>query len=109
MLVTGPSFLALRPQGAAQGWRCLCAVPLRKACLPDLCESFRLLMVKTQFGFLQESLPCQRARSLVFLSLLPGQSGYVRDVGDAHLFLHEVGAQAQEQGRALWAKRPARE
>ena len=99
LLVTGPSFLAMRPRG----WRSLCAVPLHKAGPPELGESFRLIMVKSQFGLLQESILCQRGKAKVQLSVLPGQSGYVRDVGDAHLLLHELASQAVFQGRALWA------
>ena len=34
--------------------------------------------------------------------VLPCQSGYVRDCGDAHLLVHELTASARDQSRPLW-------
>ena len=53
-------------------------------------DSWRLIEVREQLALLQEGVVSQRLRGPLRVSVPPGQSGYVRDVADAHLLLHEV-------------------
>ena len=69
----------------------------------DEIESFRLIMVKSQLGLLQEGVLFIRLRDIVRIKITPGQSGYLRDVADAHLLLHELSAAAIQDGRPLCA------
>jgi hypothetical protein len=98
MLLTGPTFFALRPRL----WRGAAAVPLFKSGLPSENKSYRLIMVKCQMGLLQEALVFERIVAKVRATVTPGQSGYCRDVGDAHLLLHELMAEAIGLGKPLW-------
>ena len=90
------------PCGEARGlaWELRSPAPQRGPV--DLSSSFRLIMVKAQLGLIQESVVHRRLFGHLQDSVLPGQSGYVRDVGDAHLALHELAAAAAAQGRPLW-------
>eukprot|EP00959_Pyramimonas_sp_CCMP1952_P156556 3274147-Pyramimonas_sp.AAC.1 len=60
-------------------------------------------MIKAQLGLLQEGVLCNRLRPIVRAAITPGQSGYIRDTGDAHLLLHELVAEAEHHGRPLIA------
>ena len=74
------------------------------AAAQETCDSnFRLIMVKALFGLMQEGLVFQRLRSTIRSSLCPGQAGYIRDVADTHLLLHEVTAEFFNSGRPLWS------
>ena len=84
MDIAGPACLACRPKM----WRGAAAVPLFKKGAITASESFRLIMIKSQMGLLQEGLLFNRLSSQVRSSITPGQSGYIRDVGHAHLLLH---------------------
>ena len=99
MEVCGPAVLAVRPRL----WRSSAAVPLLKKGPTTDRLSFRLIMVKAQMGLLQEGIIFRRLRYRVRASITPGQSGYVRDVGDAHLLLHECTAEAIGLNKPLWA------
>ena len=98
MYVTGPALLAARPRV----WCGACAVPLHKSGPSDSSESFRLIMIKCAFGLLQEGLVFQRLKSPIRSCISGGQSGYIRDVGDAHLLLHEVTSIFHATLRNLW-------
>ena len=99
MRLTGPGCLAIRPllcRGSA-------AVPLHKKGDCSNNKSFRLIMVKCQLGLLQEGIVFARTSVQVRSSITPGQSGYMRDVADAHLLLHELVAERCALLLCLWA------
>ena len=77
-------------------------VPTFKRGDPALHDSWRQLEVGTQFGLLQECIVFGRTRAVVRAYLSPYQSGYVRDVADAHLVLHEFLAEVVHSGRCAW-------
>ena len=56
----------------------------------------------TQLGLFQEGILFGRLKEPIRSYLTPGQSGYVRDVSDAHLLLHELQASVIGSGRCLW-------
>ncbi len=99
MDLAGPACLAVRPMA----WRGAASVPLYKKGLPEEATSYRLIMVKSQLGLLQEDLVHARLSSQVKGSITAGQSGYIRDVGDAHLLLHECMAEAIAVHKPIWA------
>ena len=99
MLLTAPDCLAIRPEL----WRSACAVPLHKKGSTDVYGNFRMIMVKCLFGLMQEGLFFQRLRSVIRANIRPGQSGYIRDVGDAHLLLHCTTAAFLHSRRTLWS------
>ena len=99
MRLTGPGGLAIRPRS----WRGSRAVTRHKAGPSDLGESFRLIVIKSQFGLLQEDLAFHRLRDCIRERVSQGQSGCIRDVGDAHLLLHEIMAVAVHDRRVVCA------
>ena len=84
--LTGPGCLALKPDL----WRRSLVVPKHKQGFLALASNWRFLEVRSQIALLHESVFINRLRPLLTNALVPGQSGYVRDVSDAHLLLHEV-------------------
>ena len=81
MDLTGPARLAVRPCL----WRSVAAVLLFKRGSPAASSSYRLIMIKSQLGLLQEGILFQRISGSIRASSTPGQSGCIRDAGDAHL------------------------
>ena len=98
MRLVGPGILALRPRV----WRIRCMVPVFKKGDAVLIDSWRLIEVETQMGLLQELLIFNRAVHCVRAYLSSFQSGYIRDVGDAHLVLHEVLSAVISDDRCAW-------
>ena len=84
--ICGPCKLAVRPNL----WRWASAVPLHKNGNPQHIPNYRLIMIKQQMGLLQETLLSQRLEPKVRSALTSGQSGYVRDVEDPIVLLHEI-------------------
>ena len=99
MKLLGPGGLALRPRL----WRGANAVTRYKEGPPDEGESYRLIMVRAQLGLLQEGLLFQRLQGPLRDRITQGQSGYIRDVGDAHLLLHELTAAAIQARKTIIA------
>jgi hypothetical protein len=98
MRLLGPGVLALKPMV----WRYRCMVPIYKKGPVSEVGSWRQLEVQTQLGLLQEGIIFCRVKLHVRRYICVGQSGYVRDVGDAHLLVHELAASAEQGGRSLW-------
>ena len=98
MSITGPGGLALRPLS----WRKRCMVPLFKCGEVFDVDSWRLLEVPVQMGLLQETVLANRVRPRMLQHLYPGQSGFLRDVSDPQLVLHEVLAVVRESLRSAW-------
>ena len=96
--LVGTGCLALRPCL----WRARLMCPKYKGGLPLLADNWRQLEICSQFGLLQESIVVERVKPTVRPYVLQCQSGYVRDVADAHLLGHEFIAAALGQGRPLW-------
>jgi hypothetical protein len=94
----GPSLLASRP-GA---WREGCMDTAFKRGPGGLLSSYRLLTVRAQMGLLQEAVLATRIRPTIQQSLCPGQSGYIRDVEDPMLMLHELVSMMILMKRMLW-------
>ena len=59
-------------------------------------------MIKSQLGLLQEGLIFGRLVGQIRNSITPGQSGYVRDVGDAHLLLQLIMAESIGLAKPCW-------
>ncbi|CAK0815216.1 unnamed protein product [Prorocentrum cordatum] len=97
-LLMGPGVLALRPR--LRRARVLGTAYKRGPWIAS--SSFRLLCIVCQHGLLQEGLLFERLRVPLWRSLLDGQSGHVRDCGDAHLVLHEVVASRSATGLPTW-------
>ena len=55
-------------------------------------DNWRQLEVPSQLGLLQESVLATRAKGPVRAHLSQGQSGYIRDVSDPQMVLHEISA-----------------
>lgn len=96
--LVGPASLACRPSL----WRGALMWALWKRGDPRSLESFRLIMVKSQMGLLQEGLLTQRLTLPLRSALTPGQSGYARGVEDPHLLLHELVTESLAAHRCLW-------
>ena len=60
--------------------------------LRHLVESFRQIMVESQFSLLQEGILFERLFLPVRAAQVPGQSGHVRGVEDPHLLFHQISA-----------------
>lgn len=95
----GPNLLACRPSL----WRQACMDTTHKNGPGSCITSFRLLTVRAQMGLLQEGVLASRLRPNINGHLCPGQSGYIRDVEDPMLALHELVAVLTHSGRMLWA------
>ena len=94
----GAGCLALRPHL----WRTRIMCPKHKAGSLLNVDNWRQVEICLQLGLLQECLVVARFAEDVRNYILPCQSGYVRDVSDAHLVIHELCAEARGQHRALW-------
>ena len=97
--LVGPACLPLRPRL----WRERALTVRHKRGPVDISSSFRLLGVMSQHGLLQESILSARVKPRLVASLLPGQSGYIRDAGDAVLFFNELTADYKAHRRCLIA------
>ena len=96
--LTGPGLLACRPSL----WRAACLDTVYKSGPCAFPNSFRLLSVRVQMGLLQEAVLAARIKPQVRACLTTGQSGYVRDVEDPLLALHELLVAQSSLGRSLW-------
>ena len=65
--------------------------------------SFRLIMIEAQLGLLQEGILFNSVVGKIRSTVTPGQSGHSRDVGDAHLLLDTLVAEAKGLRKPLWA------
>ena len=79
-------------------WRNTFVVPKFKAGFALSSASWRFLEIRAQIALLHEAVLIARLRPRHRAAVLPGQSGYVRDVGDAHLALHEITAMRRDVG-----------
>ena len=86
MRLAGPGMLALR----ATLWRLAFLWPIYKKGSAGTMEAFRRIWVRSQMGLLQEGLFSLSCKAQIVGSLTRGQSGYIRDVADAHLLLDGI-------------------
>jgi hypothetical protein len=96
--IVGPGCFAARPCL----WRARLMCPKHKSGSLLLVDNWRQLEICSQFGLLQESLLVDRLKPVVRPYVEQCQSGYVRDVSDAHLLSHEMMASAMGQCRPIW-------
>jgi len=82
-------------------WRSAALVPQYKRGDPICIESWRLILVLSQFALLQEGLVAGRVREMIVDALEQGQSGYIRGVEDPQLLLHELCALFVDTHRRL--------
>ena len=94
----GPKHLGRRPAP----WRQALMVALYKKGSQASIDSYRLIMVRSQLGLLQEGIVTNRIAQHVRASLTEGQSGFVRGCEDPQLLLHEIMADALSLGLCLW-------
>ena len=98
IMLTGPGALAFRPQR----WKyAFLWTKHKKKSAYDI-ENFRRLWIRVQMGLLQEAVLAARIKPSICRALVAGQSGYVRDVADPHLILHELMATALQLGRPIF-------
>ena len=90
----GPGCLAIKPDL----WRRTLVVPKHKQGLIISPDNWRFLEVRSQMGLLQEAVLINRIKPCLLQNLEPGQSGYVRDVSDAQLLLHDLTAARRASG-----------
>ncbi|CAE7247873.1 unnamed protein product [Symbiodinium sp. CCMP2592] len=89
-----PGCLAFKPDL----WRRTLVVPKHKQGLVISPDNWRFLEVRSQMGLLQEAVLINRIKPCLLRGIEPGQSGYVRDVSDAQLVLHELTAARRASG-----------
>ena len=65
-------------------------------------QNYRLLCIKNAQGLLQEDIIVKRARSRLWESIQPEQSGYDRPCDDPLLVAHELTADRQAKGLPTW-------
>ena len=96
--LAGPGAWALRPDR----WRfAVLGLTHEKGCAENV-ENWRFLFIRSQAGLWQEACLRDVVRPGILDSRKPGQSGYVRGVEDAILWLHELAAAARASGRCMW-------
>jgi hypothetical protein len=84
--LAGPAVLARR----ATLWRLALLWPIFKKGAGDAIESYRRIWIRSQMGLLQEGTFSLMCKPDIVAALTRGQSGYVRDVADAHLLLDAI-------------------
>eukprot|EP00439_Symbiodinium_sp_Y106_P079698 s436_g18.t1 len=94
MMLLGPGCLAIKPDL----WRRTLVVPKHKQGLVISPDNWRFLEVRPQMGLLQEAVLINRIKPCCLQGIEPGQSGYVGDVSDAQLLLHELTAARRASG-----------
>ena len=70
--------------------------------LLPIITNYKLIMVRSQIGLLQEALVFEKLRDKIKAMVTPRQSGYSRDGQDAHFLLHELMAEACGSCKTLW-------
>ena len=95
----GPLALAVRPHL----WRLRKLLALFKKGAHDVETSYRFITIMQQHGLLQEHILAARVIDQMRASISMYQSGYMSDVSDPKLCLHELAAQYKAANRVLLA------